>query len=396
LSGVANTPEEAARAARELFARPPHRYWTQSLMYNLYWVSQHRDPAVRAAARAPAREFCLRYLSGERTYVLVADFAQVAVAEDVPLLEEIVANPDSPASKHVALAALARLDSGKAVDHVLAYKARRGPYHGYLSIFLRHATEADAKRVIPLVRPTRRDFLPEGEIHLTGVVRLMARFGEAGRAELRRWVERLSGNLRTRAEWVLKGITLRPVLEALTAAGALPGDAGALMAGMRPDTELDEGDPGLIAAAFVRAGRGVYFDVGNGPIMQDLDRLRVFTAGQTGGLFDPECCLAEPRGEGPDAPVTVRFLHGGRAFSFETTAYCFPYDISAVTQAANAALEASGCPERFLVMSRGILGPVLILTDPAKYRPVASRFHLQAHDDASPVRRPTQRRKGSG
>src|SRR5262249_8592167 len=66
-SAVADTPEAAAGAARDLFRPPPDRYWKHSLMHNLFWVSRHRDPAVRAPALAAAREFCLRYLPGERT-----------------------------------------------------------------------------------------------------------------------------------------------------------------------------------------------------------------------------------------------------------------------------------------------------------------------------------------
>jgi hypothetical protein len=154
LSGVAHTPEAAARAARELFRNPPDRYWMRSLMYNLYWVRHHRDPAVRATARAAAREFCLRYLSNERTEVLVCDFAWVAESEDVPLLEQILATDRSLDSQLSALRALARLDPARAVDRALAHAPRGLPEHMVLRIFLAHATEADADRVIPLVRPS--------------------------------------------------------------------------------------------------------------------------------------------------------------------------------------------------------------------------------------------------
>lgn len=379
LSGVADTPEAAARAARDLFREPPDRYWTRSLMYNLHFANNHRDSAVRAPGRAAAREFCLRYLPAERTEVLVGDFGLVAEPEDVPLLEDVVARTRSVNSQLHALAALARVDPGGAVDRALAHAARRPHYDTYLSIFLDHATEADADRVIPHVRPTRRDFTAGFDIHLDRVVQLLVRFGEAGRAELRRWTDRLGGNLRTRAEWGLHGITLRPVLDALTTAGALPGTADELMAKLRrTDAELDEGDPRLVAAAFDRVGRAVSFDGGNGPIERDRDRLRMFTAETTGGLFAPECLVVDTHGDAPDAPATVRFVHGGRAFRFETKAVSGYLDVAAVTEAAGAALEASGHPERFLELPPDVLGPILILTDPAKYRPVAARFHLPA------------------
>jgi hypothetical protein len=233
--------------------------------------------------------------------------------------------------------------------------------------------------VIPLVRPSRRDFRSDFDI-LERVVRLLLRLGEAGQAELRQWADRLSGNLRTRAEWGLRGITLRPVLDALIAAGALPGDADEVMARMRgtADAGVDEGDPGLVAAAFGWAGRAVSFDEGYGPIERDRDRLRLFTAERTGGLFVPECPVVEAHGDAPDAPATVCFLHGGRAFRFETTVQSDYHDVSAVTEAANAALAASDRPERFLILPPDPFGPVLILADPAKYGPVAACFYLPA------------------
>jgi hypothetical protein len=399
LSAVADTPEAAGRAAQELFRDPPDPYWTHSLMYNLFWVCNHPDPGVRAPARAAAREFCLRYLPDERTTALVGDFCQVAGPEDVLLLEEIVATDRPRGYRWVAVAALARIDPARAVDLALARVTRRPLPDGMcLSIFLRHATEADAERIIRLVRPSPAQLADaRSDLHLERVVRLLIRLGEAGRAELRRWVDRLSGYLRTRAEWGLHGITLRPVLEALTAAGALPGDADALMTQMRDayaraeraratSDGMDEGDPSLVAVAFGRAGRAVSFDPGDFPTGSDRDRLRAFTSERTGGLFVPECPVMETHGGNFDSPASVRFIHRGRAFHFETRVFSgfdggFD-DVSAVTGAANAALAASGHPERFLMQPANMSGTVLILTDPAKYRPVAARFHLPA--DAGP------------
>jgi hypothetical protein len=347
-------------------------------------VNFHRDPAVREAARAEARAFCRRYLAAERGDTLVTDFALIAGPEDVPLLEAIAADPRARGARSVVLGALARLDPARAVARVLPH-ARRPLDQWHLNVFSDHAAEADAARVIPLVRPTKRELSAGGDPLLGQVVRLLARLGEPGRAELRTWLDRLSGNLRTRVEWVLHGVTLRLVLDALVAAGALPGDADALMNRMRGRTtrgELDEGDPALVAQAFGWAGRAVSFDVGCGPVVRDRDRLRLFTAERTGGRFVPECVVAEAHGPNPDSPATVRFVHGGRAFALDTTVAGDYGDVSRVTAAANAALAAAGAAERFLELPPDACGPVLILTDPATYRPVAARFHLPAPDPA--------------
>jgi hypothetical protein len=380
LSAVANTPEAAARATQELFHNPPERYWTRSLMYHLYWVCNHRDPAVRGIARAAAREFLLGYLAKQPTEELIAEFALVAGPEDMPFFDEILATARKSEMRAIALGAIARLNPARAVEHVLANPPRRRLDEWSKSILLDCATEADAARVIPLIRPSQRELTTGySETELERVVNCLRQLGEAGRTELRDWIGHLRGAVRVRAEWALRGIMLRPVLESFVAAGALPGDDDTLMEQLQScaadDVELDEGDPGLVGQAFGLAGRAVSFHAGNGPIGSDRDRLREFTAERTGDLFVPECPVVETEGGDENTPATVRFLHGDRAFSFETKYYRDPYDVAAVIEAANTALKASGHRERFLALPT-LFGPVLILTDPAKFRPVAQRFCL--------------------
>jgi hypothetical protein len=394
LAEVVDTPRQAELAAAELFRDPPRTFGTWSYGYALRPTLRHPDPAVREPVRAALCAYCLRFPAERYSQHLVRDLAEAAGPDQIPVLENVALNATDPASRLYAVDALARLDPARAVDRVLTHARRDRLYADLLETLFRHATETDADRVIPSVRPKETLFTdPLGSDYLNRAVKLLlGRFGDRGRAEVGQWVGRLTGQARARAEWGLRGLTLRAALEEFVAARVLPGPADRLFDEVRRSCEenasgggFDPADPVGVLTAFFQAGLAVTFDAETGMVPCDHDRLVMLFADGTGGLLAPECAIQTWQGGEDDmeVPMSVRFVSRGRVYEFDAENLGDWYDVGAVAQAVNRALGDAGHRQRFIHLHPEGQCPVFALADPAAFLPVAARYFVPVDDDTT-------------
>jgi hypothetical protein len=392
LAWVVETPRGVGAMLPHLFQDRPATYsqWTG---YALERVVAHPDPAVSGPVRAAFLAYLLGF-EGEQRYdqSLVRDLSAVAGEETLPVLEDVLARAKDPVSRAYALGGIARLRPGEAVSRVLEQIGREGPWDSLLGVLHRHATPADAERILPAVLPDPAEPRP---VRLSVVRLVLERLGEAGRRAVEAHAGHLEPDARMWVLWKQRGLDLRSALADLRAAGVIdlpPEEVLARLARKREREEegpLDLTDPGALKAALDCAGVLVAFDAERDQVPCDHDALLLEFAEASGGRFTPECPVQvwHQQGEEDNAPYTVKFLHRGRLFEFGAENYGDWYDVEAVRQALNFALADAGLPQRYLALhGKGQIAE-LVFADPAAFVPVAERYGPALSEDASQAMR---------
>jgi hypothetical protein len=409
LAEVANSPRAVAALLAHFLPREAGGRYAQSTGFALRGALAHPDPAVAGPIRRALHRYTLEFARQRYDQTLVADLAETADADSIPVLEDIHARADDVVSRWYALRALARLAPAEAVGRIVAQVRRDGPDEMLIEMLRAHATERDAAAVIEAVLHAPR---AAGRATHRGVVRLLLEnLGAAGRAAVEAGADRLDADARAWAAWKLRGIRLESFLADLHAAGVVAPSPEELIDRMRAARRRDAGrghvtaaavdpsDPSEMTAALDAAGVFVAFDAETGVLPADHDALvRTFAAGSGGG-FAPECAVQEWHQAGPDdydAPYTVRFVCGGRLFRFGAENYGDWYDVEAVAGAVNLALATLGRAERFVAIEPNGQVAQFVFAAPDAFGPIAAKYGLTVTNDLASAMRLGQAYEAQG
>jgi hypothetical protein len=397
LARIATTPEAVQALLAHLFHDRPDDHY-QGYHFQLERLLRHPDPRisepVRKALHAYARKWTAKLRHQQH---IVNDLAETADAEAIPVLEKIRDGARDPVSRLYALSALARLQPRQAVDLVLDFMAREGPDSMSIDILPEHVRKTDVGRILKAVVP------PQGELN-GAVVRLLLRLGDRGQQVVASRLTEVEPEARMEAVWALQGLNVRGALAELHAAGILPQSPDEVLAEMAQarshphpllgswfeEDPVGEDSPTTVLQALGTAGLVTTFDTETGTVPCDHDHLILDFAEGTAGRFRPECPVQvwhQEHDEDFDAPYTVAFLHNGRVYVFGAENFGDYYDVEAVVNALNLALQHAGRPERFLGIEGMGQCAYYVFADPDAFLPLAARYGIPVSaDHAGPMR----------
>jgi hypothetical protein len=392
LTKVASTPEMVQVLLPHLFRDRPARYnqWTG---FRLERILAHPDPGVSGPVREAFQHYLLGFQGQDRyDQSLVHELAKTADSETIPILEDIHKNATDRVSRAWALEGLARLQPERAVDLILDHIRREGTW-GMLEPLRLYATEQDAERILAILLPKNRS----AKVLDTEAVRVLLEcLGERGRQVVESNLEQLSPAARMWAMWKLRGIDLRSALRDLGAADVIDLGVEEVLERLRRQREEDEEppvdvtDPGALKSALDAAGVLTGFDAETGQTPCDHDGLIRQFAKCSRGRFNPECPRQTWLQQGEDdynAHYLVQFLYHGRLIRFGAENHGDWYDVEAVHQALNFALETANQRERFIALKSDGQIAEFVFADPAVFLPIAERYGLPLSDDPTEAMR---------
>jgi hypothetical protein len=391
LADVVEDPQNVRVMLEARFRDRPADYG-QFFGLDLEQLIERSKPEVGELVRSEFRKFLLGY-TGQARYEqhYARDLALVADGTTVPVLKDIVANARDPVSRIEAKVALARLDPDHAVDRLLDFIEPGRPYSSEVAALQLYATERDADRIIASLidgpRKAGRDVI---SLEVTRL--LLEKLGARGRAVVERSMDHLEPRARMFALWKIRGIDLRDLLDDLQAAGVVTTSSEALIEQRRQavakhpfsSEPLDTSNPESVIEALGQAGILTGFDVETGVLPCGHHRLILDFAANSTGRFHPECAVEiwhRKNEEDFEAPYTVRFIDRGRLYTFGAENHGDWYDVEAVVQAINFALETAGKAERFIALDGDGQVALYVLADPKAFRPIAAKYALPLSDE---------------
>jgi hypothetical protein len=192
----------------------------------------------------------------------------------------------------------------------------------------------------------------------------------------------------TQAEHFQSGLHT-PAIEELAAAIAGAGvmSAAALQraqtALQAPPDDKEAPRPGLFEF-LLAGGCGLMFDAESGELPCRHDRLLQDFAAASDGAFRPEAVHQEWLQQDEDdfeREYLLKFVHQGSLYTGRMRNYGDWYDVERVLEIVNRALSDAGVAQRFVAVGTGDQTAAFVCADPAKFRPLAGKFHLPLSDN---------------
>jgi hypothetical protein len=159
------------------------------------------------------------------------------------------------------------------------------------------------------------------------------------------------------------------------------------------DASFDPTHPNSMYRALDVVNRFFAFDVETGMAPSDHAGLVEDFAAASDGHLRIECPVQiwhRKDEDDYDAPYTVRFIHAGRLIRFGAENYGDWYDVEAVVNALNAALESAGLPDRYLPLEPAGQVAQFILAPPDTLHPIAEKYGLPLSTDPAAAMRQGQ------
>lgn len=289
-------------------------------------------------------------------------------------------------SRVYALGAIARMRPESAVERVLAYIKDNQASGMLVELLSKHADESDAIRVIPAIVPG------SGQVSEPVASLVQERFGDAGRQAIDDARDRLEPAAEMWVHWKLAGIDLRSALGELAELGIIDDDPATVLSRVQAqrrnsgEKPIELSQPDALFAVLAESGRLVAFDAETGMLPCNHHRLLLDFAEATQGALRIDAPSEEwhrVSDEDYDAPYTVQFVCGEKLYRFGAENYGDWYDVEAVHNAVNYALQDRGRDERFIGLQSDGQVAYFFFASPNEFLPFAEKYRLPLSSDAA-------------
>lgn len=352
---------------------------------------QNPNPAISEPIRKSLHKYTLRFEKQRYDQNLVQDLAITADAESIPILDDIYKNARDSVSRSYAIEALARLQPDKAVDLLIDFIRREGVRGYHFRKLHPFASEADFDRIESLLLTVKKE---EGPSWDTDIARLMVdKLGANGRKFVEGHFSSFDGLACSWATWKLRGIELPAVLADLKSAGIIQRTPEEILEQLQDKEHagnrigpFDPSDPRELPSALDCAGIMTIFDAEPNVIPAPHHHLISDFTDSTGGRFTPQCVVQTWHRRNKDddeAPYTVQFVYQNWLFQTCAEYYGDWYDVNAVQQLLNFALEKTGHKERFITFDNDGQVAFFVFAEPKAFLPIAKKYSLALSEDST-------------
>jgi hypothetical protein len=369
------------KAALPYLFRQHQESYQDSIAFVYRRLIDHPDPAVALPLRQAMQRYLLSYSGDDRLgQAWAQDLSSVADASALDILKHLVVQAKDASTRAHALAGVARLEPQKAVDRMLAEIRRDGPREILLRLLRQHAGEQDFERIAavlyPAVTGTQR-LLRIEEAHL-----LLEKLGARGRDFLRNNLNRLEPRASQWVHWQQNGLDVRGILTELHKAGVITEFAEDVLDRLQEQQaedgeEFDLKQPYLLYRALAAVNLTTTFDSATDQVPCQHQYLVQQFADGAAGRFRPECPVQTWHRRGADdfeGPYSIAFICNGWVYHFPAQNFGERYDVGAVVQALNAALEHQYRRERYIGLYTGDQVASFVFADPKVFVPIAQRY----------------------
>ena len=375
--------EELCRLTAKELSRPEEQVPYQAC-YALYRMSQHPDGAVsRCAVRAFADLVARRLPSGCELAATV--LAERGTADELPVLRSLLEKPE--ADEALLLGGLARLGDADSRARLIQLLGDPAARHRALAGARIAASGSEGQEIVERLASG----IPEtGSVPHGLMQTLLAIGGPAAEARARALAPGLHHEDRVELLWHLDRRTAGAAAERFRQLGIIP-EVPNLDTARRLASWLDDPDERRVFSSVLDlAGVAHSFDTETGAIPCRHDLLILDLAAASGGVFEPDTVLErwEPKDEDDsDTPYGIELVFRDRLYRFEAENLGDWYDLNAVLDGMNRALEEAALAHRYVPLHTGDQTATILFGDPQALQKAASEGWIVLSMDADASRR---------
>ncbi len=391
LAEVATTPESIELVVQALFkdrtkdAPRINSYCLEKLLAN-------PDKSLTEPVRAAYLEYLSGFDKKERgSQPFIRMLAVAADRSTIPELEEILVSSKDPVSRSIALEALAKFDPETAADRVFDYLSKNGVDAWEVRLLRPYVNDDTMDSAIALLTDPGHGQVAHS-VSLPAVKLLVEKCGEDGEeAVLKAW-DRLEPDAKLWSTWRKEEFRLEEALAELKSSGVISTSSGVIIAKMRNarkklqgSDDLDPTDGSTLLEALGSAGIVTIFDAETDSLPCYHDFLIFEFSEATNGGFVPEAAVQSWNGKKEDDPegfYTVKFIYKNRLYRFDAEYRSDWYDVEAVSNALNFALETSGSKQRFIPLASDGQIAEFVFADPSIFLSIAEKYAIPVSPDA--------------